>query len=93
VIFQAVHTPEKHDKKISYNVVTIELSVKDPKLGVLGPSFTKSRDEIKNRDEKSTQVEKDRKKAKTKLVVSPKMVPTGVSPQVLALCYLSLLCC
>ncbi len=67
--------------------------MKDPKLGVLGPSFTKSGDEIKNQDENSTQVEKERKKAKTKLVVSPKMDPTGVSPPVLALCYLSLLCC
>jgi hypothetical protein len=62
VIFQAVNTPEKHDKKNDYKVVTIELSVKDPKLGVLGPSFTKSRDEIKNQDENSTHVEKERKK-------------------------------
>jgi hypothetical protein len=31
---------------------SVELSIKDPKLGVLGISFVKTRDEIKSQDEK-----------------------------------------
>jgi hypothetical protein len=68
---------------------SVELSIKDPKLGVLGISFVKTRDEIKSEDEKCTRL---KELEGTKLVFSPKLVLTGVSTPVLNFSSLHLQC-
>jgi len=59
----------------------LELGVKYPKQDILGISSSRTGDKIKSQDEIRTEEKQER----IKLVFSPKLVLTGVSPLVLDL--------
>jgi len=71
---------KKFPKAVDYKVY--------PKLQVLGPSFVKTGDKMRSRNENSTLGEKKRKEKKRGPNLLPRLLLWGVSPPVLDLPYL-----
>jgi hypothetical protein len=62
-------------KNLKLNHLTLELSMKHPKLGVLGPSFAKSG---MKENFRMKRVHKEENQEETKLVFSPKLILAGI---------------
>jgi len=68
------------NKNVRMFLNILEIFIKYPKLGLLGPNFVKTGDELKNQDENSAV-----KKEGTQTVSLSKLFLTGVSSPVLDL--------